>query len=619
MEIDTIRVKNYRSYEDSGMIDVGNKLILVGENNAGKSNIFRALDMFHDVSPTSPHEIQDFHLRNTDDSIEIEVWFTGLSEEELDVFEDYICEGQLYVKTVYPFDGDKGTVENKQFVVKQQVPEIEELRDIDGDDKSADDVKEIYENHREKLEPHQVEDWSGNLYRNEIEPTVQNFLESGDAAMTTEEVTNPKGIKGNLKEHLPAFEYFESDRNIEDETKTSTNALLGRLLKDVFDSVPEEQKEGIREALDEVNDRLNEDDKFDEIRELEQEIKQKLDQHVPVNDLNIEISVPDLESILSNVDVSVNDGIDADIQKMGAGLHTSFILACLWQLSERGDDDEDVIFGLEEPENDLHPHAQRQLYDTLDDLADQDYQVFLSTHSAFLVSAEDLFDTVRVEKRGEHTDVHAVERSSFSDEAVEKIRSKVKPDNNEMFFSRAVLLCEGQSEWRTIPVLNSMLHEANEGVYAFNRLGISLIEVNGKMGFKNFLRVTEMFNIPSIVMIDNDRKKDPGHKELIEIIEEKADEVIELPSDLEHQFFTVISFEEFCTVMKKITAYEREPAHLEKKMNGTGVAREEVLSDEFERVEPSKPQLGQALAREIDVDDVPDELKQVIEQCRNYR
>jgi putative ATP-dependent endonuclease of OLD family len=336
---------------------------------------------------------------------------------------------------------------------------------------------------------------------------------------------------------------------------------------------------------------------------------------VPINELNLEVSVPDLEDILTNVDVSVDDGVDTDIRNMGSGLHTSFILACLWQLSEQDEDDQDVIFGLEEPENDLHPHAQRQLYDTLDDLAQQDYQVFMSTHSAFLVSVDDLFDTVRIEKQGNESQVHAVDESQFAEEDIESIRSKITPDNNEIFFSRAVLLCEGQSEWQTIPVLNSMLHETEDEVYAFDRLGISLIEVNGKPGFKNFLKVANMYNIPSIVLIDNDRDVDDAHENLVSILRERADELVELPDDLEDQFYRVVSFEQFCNVLNSITDYDRSPDDLGQRMRGEGISQEEVLAREFSRVEPSKPRFGRALAEEIDPERIPEDLRDVIERC----
>jgi len=41
--------------------------------------------------------------------------------------------------------------------------------------------------------------------------------------------------------------------------------------------------------------------------------------------------------------------------------------------------------------------------------------------------------------------------------------------------------------------------------------------------------MANMFNIPSIVLIDNDRDVDPGHEELVEILRERADELVELP------------------------------------------------------------------------------------------
>jgi len=452
---------------------------------------------------------------------------------------------------------------------------------------------------------------------NEIVPTVENYLSSDEAEWTTVAVKNPSGIKKKLRGNLPAFQYFESDRNIEDETKTSTSALLGRLLGDVIDSVPEERREDIETALSDINQQLNQDDKFEAIKELERDIRQKLNQHVPVDELNLQINVPDLDSILTNVDVSVDDGVDTDISRMGSGLHTSFILACLWQLADEGEDDGKIIFGLEEPENDLHPHAQRQLYDTLDELVDQEYQVFLSTHSAFLVNGDDIFETVRVEKEGNESRVHDADQAAFDEDDIEKIRRKITPHNNEMFFARAVLLCEGQSEWRSVPVLTSMLHEARDDIYAFDRLGISLIEVNGKSGFKNFLKVTDMYNIPSIVMIDNDRERDAGHEGVVDLVEERADEVVELPDDFEHQFFQVISFEQFCTVMEGITDYARSSDDLEAMRDGQGSAREDVLRQEFDRIGPSKPQFGQALAREIDVGDVPPELEETIERCRD--
>jgi len=152
MRIKKIRVQNYRSYRDSGEIEVGDKLVLVGENNAGKSNILRAMEMFLDISPTSPQRVEDFHQKETEQDIEIGVWFTDLSADEREIFGEYLYEDTLYVKTVYPFDEGSESVENKYFVVQKRVPAVEEFREID--DESADHVTEIYEEYEDRLQAH---------------------------------------------------------------------------------------------------------------------------------------------------------------------------------------------------------------------------------------------------------------------------------------------------------------------------------------------------------------------------------------------------------------------------------------------------------------------------------
>ncbi len=336
---------------------------------------------------------------------------------------------------------------------------------------------------------------------------------------------------------------------------------------------------------------------------------------MPVEELELDISVPDLDDMLSDVDVSIDDGVKTDIEKMGSGLHTSFILACLWQLSDQNSHDQDIVFGLEEPENDLHPHAQRRLYDTVGDLANQDYQVFMSTHSSLLININDLFDTVRIEKKDSKSVVRSIDQSTF-DGSIESIKSKIRIENNEMFFARAVLLVEGESELRTLPVLNSMLHKTKDEIYAFDRLGISVLEVEGKPGFTNFLRITNAFNIPSIVMIDNDRDKDEAHEQLVSLVEERADEVIELPEDLEHQFFKVMSFSQFCDVMDTVTEYSKTPENLRQKRDGQNISEEEVLRQEFNRIKPSKPQFGGTLADELSPDEIPSDLKDILDRCR---
>lgn len=514
----------------------------------------------------------------------------------------------------FPFNNNK-TTKNKYFVLKEQKPAVQDFRELGDID--ADDAKDVYLTHKDTLEPHQPDEWSGNLYKNEIIPTIKNYLGSSDAKFEPIESVDPQGIKKRLREELPSFRYFEANRNIEDETKTSRNALLGQLLENAVASIPEDEKEPIKDALSDVDQKLNSGERFEEITSLEQNISKKLSQQIPIDGLQIQIDIPELESVLENARVTIDDGVETDIDKMGAGVHTSFILAGLWELaSQERQNETDVIFGLEEPENDLHPHAQRQLNDTVDRLTNLGYQVMLSTHSAFLVNPSDLFNTVRVEKRATTSKLHAPGVSDFSDEDIRTIERRISPKNNELLFSRAVLVGEGESEAAVLPILTALIHEKRKEAYALDRLGVSLIEEEGKAGFKKILKLTRAFGIRTVAVLDDDSDVDDGHDGLRSIINERADELVELPDDLEEQLFKATNLEDFCSTLYKLEGYEKSAKHLGKRANGAGDTEVEVMQDVFEEVSPSKPEFGREIASTIDADDLPEGVVTVAERCR---
>jgi len=87
-----LRVKGYRSIKDDCVITLpqGVPLVLIGENNAGKSNVVRALDvLMGEMWPSSREpEDHDFWGRQRNDPIEIEVFWEGL-ESGIDTIERF--------------------------------------------------------------------------------------------------------------------------------------------------------------------------------------------------------------------------------------------------------------------------------------------------------------------------------------------------------------------------------------------------------------------------------------------------------------------------------------------------------------------------------------------------
>ena len=80
MLLKKISIKNFKSIKDIEFeFPESNILILVGENNAGKSNIIRAIDIICGESWFGKEKLEDhdFYLRNRENDIEINLYFTN--------------------------------------------------------------------------------------------------------------------------------------------------------------------------------------------------------------------------------------------------------------------------------------------------------------------------------------------------------------------------------------------------------------------------------------------------------------------------------------------------------------------------------------------------------------
>ncbi|VAV83701.1 hypothetical protein MNBD_DELTA01-929, partial [hydrothermal vent metagenome] len=59
MEFKQFRVFNYRNINDSGLIDVNQITAFVGQNEAGKSNLFEALYRVHPFDKNAVYNIEE--------------------------------------------------------------------------------------------------------------------------------------------------------------------------------------------------------------------------------------------------------------------------------------------------------------------------------------------------------------------------------------------------------------------------------------------------------------------------------------------------------------------------------------------------------------------------------
>jgi len=175
------------------------------------------------------------------------------------------------------------------------------------------------------------------------------------------------------------------------------------------------------------------------------------------------------------------------------------------------------ILAAEEPEAHLHPNAQKTLYRQL---KESNGQVIISTHSPY-VAAMAKQNELRYLKRDTDRIVakqlrpkNDYETNKEFDEKCRKLNREVIHSKGEILFSKAIVLCEGETEEQALP----LLFEKYFGSEAFV-MGVSFVGVGGSgEKYLPFLTFGKDFNIPVFIFSDGEPKTVKELKESYEKI-----------------------------------------------------------------------------------------------------
>ena len=153
---------------------------------------------------------------------------------------------------------------------------------------------------------------------------------------------------------------------------------------------------------------------------------------------------------------------------------------------------------IEEPEMMLAPQAQRYLFRLLHDFA-ADNQVIYSTRSPALLDAAHHDEIVRLDLTASGAVVRRTDPDVLSDAQRVRLAAEFDHERSEMFFARAVILVEGQTERLALPAIFRAMG------YDVDALGISITEVGGKGNLTLAAQLLRQLHIPFLVVFDSDR------------------------------------------------------------------------------------------------------------------
>lgn len=565
-----IQIENFLSYENSGKVDINNKTIIVGENNAGKSNFVDALRTFFRFSSRRRQDLDNFHNRDEDKQIRITVWFE-LCDEEREEFDEGLDEpstGELAVRLVSEYNSEEERAETNDY---------QRLTDSENDE------------------------WKKRT-----------------------------GLANTLDGLLPEVAHYDAERELDDAAKTSNkNSLLFRLLGSAYDDIPQEDKEALEKRRGELQEQLGEETPAP-IEELVESLDKKMSSQVTMDgELNVGFDIPEVrEMVQRHATVWTDDEQADEIADMGSGSQMSFVLSCIWETAEREKETEDDFITLEEPENHLHPHSVRQLHTAVNELAGDDDFIFLTTHSPELASPRDINNILRVEHSEGSSEITQV-TDQIGDRDIQVLKTIESRGTSEMLFSRAVIICEGETDSDVLRIASQLLADSNERMQPFDSKAISVVDAGSKNNVPVYLRMAHEFSIPAVAVIDTDvlrEDDDTDPKDVdVETIREcqkLSDEFQMLEEDLEHALFQEVSLEQFHKSMEQLSNldltdnYDQSLTGLNKWLKEhKDISKNEIMKELFDECDPPKPALGRELSRRCEVESFPDRLQGVVEKA----
>ena len=474
--ITNVRIKNFRCFEDF-CGDLEKLTSIVGENGCGKTSVLEAINMAMRSGGSRSFSLSDFR-----DSADIPI--------------------QIEVTTRLPF------------IVK--VVDFPATRDI-----QCDRVQMVVKRRAQASAGRALSDpFVVTRYGVPInDPLLYREVEGG---WEMDRVDKSKGVfqfttrhlamTSENTENLPNVFYFGKNREMQ--SKAEYNTTMSRILDEYNWRFRHNADDAATEGMADLWQQLYEtaianvgDTKHDAV--MGGFIGQA--QEVLGNDYSgLELASFGVLSPFQDAALIQRDGVhQLGLGSMGSGISMVLTLLLLENVSRLGEQKQDLVFLIDEPEMHLHPQLQERLRTHL---ADTPHQVLYTTHSPLMVSLGDWRSVRRVDRRGhflptrevlnETTPAKNGDELPFHGWLDDMTATKKKHvttllrENNELLFAEKVVLVEGAADKHCLRVLPEVTgHDIGN---------ITPIVCGGKGNIPDYQILCRVFGVPFFTVYDED-------------------------------------------------------------------------------------------------------------------
>lgn len=380
MILKSLKLKNFRGYEDIEVDFDKDINVIIGKNDIGKSTILEALDIFFNEGTKDVQtklDIGDLCIYSKDTFIEITCIFEDDnsdlvidSSNKTTLKDEFLLnkDGLLEIRKVWDCSRGKITNSNLKVYINANYPKIDKIPLINM---KINQLQDKIEKIKDKLSDYDLiqKNKSAEIRKALYKYNIENGCEFEEILIDINK-EDAKNIWRKILDNLPIFFLFKSDRSnvdsdseVQNPLKIATKNVLRELSSEL-----EDIKNKVEEAVKVIGENT--------IKKLSE-----MDENIAVN-LETQLATKAWESIFS---FEIIDGRGIPLNKRGSGVRRLILLSYFRAEAERiisETSKTNIIYAIEEPETSQHPNYQTMIMETLITIAnDFMHQVIITTHT----------------------------------------------------------------------------------------------------------------------------------------------------------------------------------------------------------------------------------------------